>query len=319
MPWQSMPQRRPIRRRRSRAIKKVLLKDGGKAGLAEFVRIASDAHIGVYASSGAFYLFLALFPTAALVCSLLPLLPFTQEELLEYLSTVMPDFVQSLLGSIIQETYAYSAAAFSISVVALVWSAGRAFIGLIRGLNRIYSGDRRNTFLRLRGIGSLYLLIFLAAMLLTLGLSLFQKTLLEQLIRRWPQMKGAAERFLRFRFLPGMLLLAVYFTGLYKFLPAGKRRFFRQTPGALLAAALWMLFSRLFSLYMHRFGASSVYGSLATVAFALMWIYYCNSVTLLGGCFNVWLTGMRPSAADGTEKEKTEKNGDSVDNQAKRI
>ena len=98
-------------------------REAGKrhSGLKGFIDIAGEAHIGVYASSGAFYLFLARFPTAALLCSLLPLLPFTQEALLDYLSTVLPDFMRELLASIIQGTYAYSAAAFSISAVLLVW------------------------------------------------------------------------------------------------------------------------------------------------------------------------------------------------------
>ena len=278
---------------RIRAINRFHIKDSQKARLSEFIRITGDAQIGIYASSGAFYLFLALFPAAALICSLLPLLPFTQEALLEYLSALLPDFVQSLLADIVAETYTYSAAAFSISIVALIWSAGRAFIGIIRGLNRIYCGGDRNNILKLRGLSSLYLLIFLVAMLLTLGLSLFQKSLLETLALRWPQTQALAEQLLRLRFLPGMLLLAIYFTGLYTFVPAGRRSFFRQVPGGLLSAALWMLLSWLFSLYMHRFGASSVYGSLATVAFALTWIFSCNSVMLLGGCFNVWLAGER--------------------------
>ena len=70
-----------------------------RGSLQSFFDVAGEAKLGVYASSGAFYLFLALFPTAALLCSLLPLLPFTQETLLDYLSAVMPDFMQELLKS----------------------------------------------------------------------------------------------------------------------------------------------------------------------------------------------------------------------------
>ena len=273
-------------------------RSGSLRGLAD---IAGSAHIGVYASSGAFYLFLAIFPTAALLCSLLPLLPFTQEALLEWLSAFLPDFMRDLLRDIIDGMYSYSAAAFSVSAVLLVWSAGKAFIGLMRGLNRIYCGDDRSS-LKLRGLSCLYMLVFLAAMLLTLGLSLFQQTLLRELARRWPQSAGVVGALLRLRFLPGMILLAIYFSLLYKFLPPGKRRYFEQLPGALLASALWMLLSWVFSLYLNRFGAASVYGSLVTVAFALIWIYWCISLTLLGGCFNVWLGGRRGGTPPGEEK-----------------
>ena len=272
-----------------------------RAGLTAFLHIAGEAKIGVYASSGAFYLFLALFPTAALLCSLLPLLPFTQEALLDYLSAVLPDFMGELLRSIIDGMYFYSAAAFSVSVLLLVWSSGKAFLGVMRGLNRIYSGEDRS-MLRLRGLSSLYMLVFLAFMLVTLGLSLFQKTLLGSLVQRWPQSAGTVETLMKLRFLPGMLLLALFFSLMYRFLPNVRLRYADQLPGALLTAALWMLLSWVFSLYLSRFGAGSVYGSLATVAFALMWIYWCISLTLLGGCFNVWLTGKREKSSEIKEK-----------------
>lgn len=275
--------------------------EGVRGGILGFADIAGEAKLGVYASSGAFYLFLSIFPTAALLCSLLPLLPFTQEALLDYLSAVLPDFMQELLRSIIDGMYSYSAAAFSISVVLLLWSAGKAFIGIMRGLNRVYSGEDRS-MLKLRGLSSLYMLVFLAFMLVTLGLSLFQKTLLQSLVQRWPQSAGTVETLMKLRFFPGMLLLAAFFSLMYRFLPNAKLRYADQIPGALLAAALWMLLSWVFSLYLNRFGASSVYGSLATVAFSLMWIYWCISITLLGGCFNVWLGGKRGEKAESEEK-----------------
>lgn len=272
-----------------------------RGSLQSFFDVAGEAKLGVYASSGAFYLFLSIFPTAALLCSLLPLLPFTQEALLDYLAAVLPDFMRELLGSIIDGMYSNNAAVFSVSVVLLLWSAGKAFIGIMRGLNRIYSGEDRS-MLKLRGLGSLYMLVFLAFMLVTLGLSLFQKTLMGSLVQRWPQSAGTVETLMKLRFLPGMLLLAVFFSLLYRFLPNARLRYGDQIPGALLAAALWMLLSWVFSLYLGRFGASSVYGSLATVAFALMWIYWCISLTLLGGCFNVWLCGKRVRTGESEEK-----------------
>ena len=274
---------------------------GVRGGLMGFFDIAGEAKIGVYASSGAFYLFLALFPTAALLCSLLPLLPFTQEALLDYLSAVMPDFMQELLTSIIDGMYSHSAAAFSISAVLLVWSAGKAFIGVMGGLNRVYSGEDRG-ILRLRGLSSLYMLVFLAFMLATLGLSLFHQTLMKSAVQRWPGVAGTVETLMKLRFLPGMLLLALLFSLMYQFLPNVRLRYADQIPGALISAALWMLLSWVFSLCMKRFGASSVYGSLATVAFALMWIYWCIALTLLGGCFNVWLCGKRGRRTENEEK-----------------
>ena len=275
---------------------------GLRCRFARLAAITQEAKIGIYASSGAFYLFLALFPAAALLCSLLSLLPYPREELLEYVAAALPDFVQELLRDILGGTSAYNAAAFSISALLLLWSAGRAFIGFMRGLNRIYCGDDRVNPLKLRGLSCLYMLVFLVSMLVTLVLSLFQHALLTGLAARWPGGRTVVETLLRLRFLPGMLLLAVFFSLLYRFLPSGRRRYFDQVPGALLTSALWMLVSWIFSLCLNRFGASSVYGSLATVAFALMWIFWCVALTLLGGCFNVWLGTLRSPAEAGNEE-----------------
>ena len=285
-------------------MKRIRKPRSGRELRCRFLRLAAitqEAKIGLYASSGAFYLFLALFPAAALLCSLLSLLPYPREELLEYVAAALPDFVQELLRDILGGTNAYNAAAFSVSALLLLWSAGRAFIGLMRGLNRIYCGEDRLGSLRLRGLSCLYMLIFLVSMLVTLMLSLFQRALLTGLALRWPQGRAFAEMLLRLRFLPGMLLLAAFFSLLFRFLPSGKRRYLEQIPGALLTSALWMLASWVFSLCLNRFGASSVYGSLATVAFALMWIFWCVALTLLGGCFNVWLGTFRSPA----EEERT--------------
>ena len=267
--------------------------------LAQLAGIIQNAKIGLYASSGAFYLFLALFPAAALLCSLLTLLPYPREELLRYVAAALPDFVQELLRDILGGTYAYNAAAFSISALLLLWSAGRAFVGLMRGLNRVYCGEDRANLLKLRGLSCLYMLAFLISMLVTLVLSLFQHTLLTSLALRWPQGRPFVEALRQMRFLPGMLLLAILFGFLFKYLPAGRRRYLDQMPGALLTSALWMLVSWIFSLCLHRFGASSVYGSLATVAFALMWIFWCVALTLVGGCFNVWLGSLRTPEGKG--------------------
>ena len=270
--------------------------------LAHLADVIREAKIGIYASSGAFYLFLALFPTAALLCALLSLLPYPREELLQYVVAALPDFVQELLRDILGGNYVTNAAAFSISALLLLWSAGKAFVGFMRGLNRVYCGEDRVNPLKLRGLSCLYMLVFLISMLVTLMLSLFQHSLLIGLALRWPRGRVLAETLLRLRFFPGMLLLAVYFSLLYKFLPKGKRFWFAQVPGALITSALWMLASWIFSLCLNRFGASSVYGSLATVAFALMWIYWCVALTLLGGCFNVWLGTLRSTEIEAEKK-----------------
>ena len=46
------------------------------------------------------------------------------------------------------------------------------------------------------------------------------------------------------------------------------------------------LFSTGFSLWISLTGSYSTYGSLATVAVVMVWLYYCITILLWGGCIN---------------------------------
>ena len=256
-------------------------------------RLALNRQVTIYASSGAFYLFLALFPAAALICALLPLVPLTQAELFAHLSAILPDFMEELLRIVVDDLYERRIGSISFSTVLLLWSSSKALTGLMKGLDVVYSGQCRRSYFRLRGMGSLYMLLLIVFLLLTLALNLGQQLLTREVLRRWPQSGELLQTLMKLRFLPVMLILAVFFTSLFKYLPEGKRRWVAQIPGALLVSAAWMLLGWAFSFYLQRFGADSVYGSLTTVAFALLWIYWSEALVLWGGCVNVWLADGR--------------------------
>ena len=269
-----------------------------KDRLSAVLRLSTQKQVTVYASSGAFYLFLALFPAAALVCALLPLIPLTQAELSEHLSAILPDFMEELLARVVADVYERRIGSISFSTVMLLWSSSKALTGLMKGLDVVYTGRNNRNYFRLRGLGSLYMLLLIVFLLLTLALNLGQQFLVRQLYRLWPGSGELIRPLMKLRFLPVMLVLAVFFASLYKYLPEGKRRWIAQIPGALFVSAAWMLLGWAFSLYLRRFGADSVYGSLTTVAFALLWIYWSESLVLWGGCVNVWLAGQRDGRSE---------------------
>jgi membrane protein len=63
--------------------------------------------------------------------------------------------------------------------------------------------------------------------------------------------------------------------------------FSRLLPGAALAALLWAAGSSLFGWYVSAMGNySATYGSLATVAVVMTWLWVSASVVLLGAQFN---------------------------------
>ena len=59
------------------------------------------------------------------------------------------------------------------------------------------------------------------------------------------------------------------------------------TPGAILAAVLWMILSVAFSLYVEYFGNySATFGSLAGAVVMMFWIYYSVMVFVFGAALN---------------------------------
>jgi len=78
--------------------------------------------------------------------------------------------------------------------------------------------------------------------------------------------------------------------------PAGMRR--RAIPGALTTLFLWTALSAGFSVYVSDFERfSTFYGSLATVAIFLLWLWLLAIALLIGGEVNAILEGVRDPAA----------------------
>lgn len=83
------------------------------------------------------------------------------------------------------------------------------------------------------------------------------------------------------------ILMVLAFTLVYTFIPAGKREFHRQIPGAVIVAILWEVFSYFFSIYVRSYNTyTKFYGSLGAIAILLLWLYCCFYIMLIGGYFN---------------------------------
>ena len=76
-------------------------------------------------------------------------------------------------------------------------------------------------------------------------------------------------------------------TAFYAYLPAGKRRFISQLPGAVLAALGCGVLSFGFRVYVDHFSNYTVlYGSIGTVALLLVWMYLMAYILIAGGFVN---------------------------------
>ena len=77
---------------------------------------------------------------------------------------------------------------------------------------------------------------------------------------------------------------------MYRFVPGHKQGVKKQIPGALIATFGWYLISLFFSIYLDTFrGFSVMYGSLTTIVLAMMWVYFCMYIILVGAEVNAFV------------------------------
>ena len=243
--------------------------------------------IGTNAACISFYFFISIIPFSILLCSQLPYTGITKDALIGAATELTPDSLDNLVSSIITEAYTSRVALFSVSLLALLWSSSKVVTAVIRSLDTIYHEDDRRNYFVITGKSLLYTAILLIGAGAILLLSSRRQTAEEFLLNLFPSQKVAQTISEHWNHLLVLVLGVLFFALLYTVFPAGKRKFLHQLPGALLAGMGIALFSAFFALYnMRRNVYRSFYGSLASIAIFLIWLYMCVNIFLLGAVLN---------------------------------
>lgn len=224
----------------------------------DFARQMRVKNVSAFSASTAFFFFVSLVPMLILICTVIPYTTLTQQDLAAAITVVMPERVDSLIVLILQDVYEKSAGVMSLAAVATLWSAGKGMLALMHGLNAVYDVVEERNYFLVRLIASLYTLVMLVVLLVSLFLLGFGK-------------------------LPVLTLL---FMGLYTYVPNVKLKFWEQFPGALFSAVVWSLYSWGFSLYLNRTGAYGTYGNLSIIVIAMLWLYFCMYIIMIGAHLN---------------------------------
>lgn len=256
--------------------------------------------LSLFAANGAYYLFLSLGPLTALVLSALPYTPVTEQRLLTELQDLVPPALRQLVLGIVRDVYAGSAAALPLSMALELWSGARFLAGVTRGLGDL-AGIPPGGYFRRRALGAVYTAALVLFVLGNMMLLRFGERLLLAVCRRYPG--GGVFWALVLRLRP-LLLLAGLTAGNVLLFRCGLRdtRLRASVPGAVFSAAAGLLFSRLYSWALERFGLFGVYGSIAAAAASLCWMYGSLYLLFLGAWINTLLPEREKSGAPRPEK-----------------
>lgn len=257
-----------------------------------FLRKLREDAVSAFAAQTAFFIILSFLPFLIFLLTLLRFLPLDSERFLATLYGVFPpvvhDFIGKLFAEALQKT---SGALLSVSVLTTLWAASRGVLVVVQGMNAVYVKKETRNYFVLRFLAVGYTLLFSVVLLSSLLLLVFGNRILLYLQSSIPVLKQMAGLLICLRTVLSFLMLALFFWALYLFVPnrkSGKRT--AELPGAVVAAAGWLLFSWLYSFYIDRLsGFSAMYGSLTAIVLCMFWLYACMYLLFIGAELNVLL------------------------------
>ncbi len=252
-----------------------------------FTKEMKRLDISAFAASTAFFFFLSIVPMLIMVCTIIPFTPLTEENLLLAVTELTPDLIDPLAADLISEVYDKSAGILSIAAFTTLWSAGKGVQALMRGLNAVYDVEEHRNYFVLRLIASMYTVMMLMVVILSLFVMVFGNQLVNLILHRFPQVRLLIAFLMNFRFLAIWLVLTLLFAAMYAYVPDVKLRLKEQIPGATFTAVSWSIFSWGFSVYVSRSNAYSIYGSLSIIIIVMFWLYICMYILLIGSYFNL--------------------------------
>ena len=133
----------------------------------------------------------------------------------------------------------------------------------------------------------LYTLIFILALLVTLVLMVFGRSIQNWLAEVFPAAAEYTGILMSLRTVITMAALLFAFTLLYRFIPNRKASLESQIPGALVCTVSWQILSVGFSFYFQYFpGVTRIYGNMTTIILLMLWVYFCMYLILLGAELN---------------------------------
>lgn len=261
-----------------------------------------DDEVMALSSQLAYSLILSFFPFLIFLMTLVGYSSIKSTDVLSSISTIVPRNAYDLIEKTVVEVVdVRKGNLLSFSLIGTIWTASSGFSAVIRGLNKAYDEEEKRGYIKLQLLSVLctivlVLIILFSFFLLVLG------DILGDYISCCYKFSGLY-RFLLdlFRYLTAVASLIFGFAALYHYTPARKLTWKEVLPGALFAAAGWILTSIGFSYYVNNFNNySRIYGSIGAVIVLMTWLFISSVIIIMGGELNATLAFNR----EGKEKPK---------------
>lgn len=252
-----------------------------------FDKIADD-NVAAFSAQAAFFMILSLFPFCMLLMTIIQYTPLTKNTLLSLCDIYLPNAFDSYARALLDEIYSKTSGTFiSVSIISSLWLGSKGFTSMFAGLNSVYDVKEKNNYFKVRFFSMFYTVIFAVAIIGSLTVLVFGNKLSYWLTENVPEIGFHVASIINVRVTISGLLLLLLFMTMYKIMPNRKATLYGQFPGALFAAAGWIGFSYIYSFYIDNISNYvSIYGTMTTIIFLMIWLYACMYIIFLGGAIN---------------------------------
>ena len=225
----------------------------------DFVNAIGKDKVGVYSAQASFFIMLSIFPFAMLILNMIGLTPITEDYIVNFANSYLPDSVKPLIIQIINEMYSnVSGTVISITAIVAIWSASKG-------------------------------VLFVIAMVVTLVLLVFGNKLFKLAISIVPPLINVSVLYTITSYSAVFIILTLFFLIIFKVANLKLAKFRKILPGAVFSSLGWILFSFAFSIYVDNFSNMTyMYGSLTAVIIMMFWIYFCIYILFIGAEINVY-------------------------------
>lgn len=265
-------------------------------------------HDGIeHAGYLSFVLLLAFFPFLVFFVAILGSLGETSMGA-EFVRTIINNLPQSVIEVVLPRINEIlsgpPAGLLTVSILGTIWTASSMIEGYRTILNRAYRvATPPNYYLRRAlSIAQLLLLvcILIAAMFALVlapilanklyGLFDFLNSTSGEKIYDYKEISFLGVEWANIRYFGAIMVLFMFITALYYWLPNVKQSWIRTFPGAAIVLFGWILATKSFTYYLSNFDqVNLVYGSLGSIIAFLLFFYINNIIFIYGAEFNYLL------------------------------
>ena len=257
-----------------------------------FLDKCSDDNISAIAGQSAFFIILSFVPFLMFAFAILSFLNIPQVIFDSYIENNLTSDVGMYLEQIINSSYASAASVALVTIIAALWSSGKGVYSVTEGIRVIYNLPNKHNWLIKRIFSAGYTFLMFVVLILAIIVSLisnFFQDSIEPYIKTLPYAVTVLYglRYL-IMFVLVVLMIALALKVYLRSRVEDKRyaKFRVQLPGAILTAFIWTLLSKGINIYVELFNGFSIYGSIATAAVIMIWLYFTMYVFLCCVQFN---------------------------------